>query len=358
MKTQRNLLLCTTTAIVLGLTLSACSPYSRDDLAFALAIPPKEDVALAPPGVEVEDESEGEANQSAASSALSPVCNDSDLRCTAQTTARSFNRLTIGLLAIIDGIVSRPPTYRGVLDGEPRRIWGPAYVRDMDSTIRFEMVLDTQTNSFELCLAAARGNLDDKPSPDEMTCDSDPRDFGMLQLMGGRFQPGEIQNGRARSGAGELVLDGNALTELDPRDAMPGVFTITYDNRTTTQTITVGITDIPQNLLAEAAYAFTRNKETGAGTFAFSVLEDFTPGIFGVGFAQERLDVTAQWDGTLAGRGDARISGGDLDDFTYDVTHCWGEDFVTTYFEDPDDNHPTVGDVSNCVFDEPFVGFE
>lgn len=357
MTNHRHFLVGTTSLLAIGLTLSACNPYSRDDLAFALSIPPKEDVALAPPGVDVDEEDEGEANQSAASGALSPICNDSDLRCTAQTTARNFNRLTIGLLRIIDGIVSRPPTYRGLLDGEPRRIWGPTFVREMDATIRFEMVLDTQTGEFELCLAATRGNLDDKPSPEEMDCTSDPRDFGMLQLMGGRFQPGPIQNGRARSGAGELVLDGNALTEMNPAESLAGVYTITYDNRAVTQQITVDITDVPQNL-AEAAYAFTRNKETGAGTFAFSVLEDFTPGIFGVGFEQERLDVTAQWDETLAGRGDARISGGDLGELTYDVTHCWGEDFVTTYFEDPDDNHPTVGEEGNCVFDEPFVGFE
>jgi len=49
----------------------------------------------------------------------------------------------------------------------------------------------------------------------------------------------------------------------------------------------------------------------------------------------------------------ATETGGDLVATEITATQCWACDLVTSFYDDSDDQHPTQGDVSACVFEAP-----
>src|SRR5262249_60297435 len=83
----------------------------------------------------------------------------------------------------------------------------------------------------------------------------------------------------------------------------------------------------------------------GGGTVSLTTKGD-VDAVNGKGILEDVV-IKSRWIASGAGRGDAKISGGDLTG-TLTGTQCWGASFAATYATDTADNK-TVGDATSCV---------
>jgi hypothetical protein len=143
--------------------------------------------------------------------------------------------------------------------------------------------------------------------------------------------------------SGNFTLDRSAAKALDPaRNTDTGPLVITFDLRAAPATIHLTATpDAP----AVAADAVVTRDADGGGSVSLTTKGDVDANN-GKGILEDVL-IKSRWIASGAGRGDAKISGGDLTS-TYTGTQCWGTSFTATYATDTADN-VTVGDASSCV---------
>ncbi len=147
------------------------------------------------------------------------------------------------------------------------------------------------------------------------------------------------------AGNGHFTLDLNASHSVDPIDnpTDKGVIDATYDLAAKKLSLHIDTTD--DHGAAEVAdYAYAEGTD-GSGDMTFNVF-----GNAGGTAANEQMTVRSRWTAAGAGRGDARIAGGDLGTVQAIASECWGTDFRRTYYTDNASFQPTEGDAAACAF--------
>lgn len=342
----------------LGVTLG-CGDLSQEDLLFRAAVPPKQAVTVAPPGVS----SDGGAASAGEREQALGTCVEGDLRCNAQAVAELFNGITFGFLDIVDAIAALPPTTR-----EPgRRVWGPHYDSDKDSTFRFEMVRDGGT--YDFCLHAARGRVPDRDARD-FDCDSgeDDIDDGLAVVLSGSFTPSDEAGGGARKGEGTMSFDAVNSARFDRVDAFARSVDFVFNNTDENTNIAVDVIGAPVEadgvvvayrdgpVVRDAHYDFLRDAD-GSGAFSFEFFSEVVGDgelIPGPG-EPERIVLSAVWDVSQAGRARGVVDGGDIDEVDgFTVEQCWGPvgDGLATTFLDTFGEADDSGNTDACLFDE------
>ena len=177
---------------------------------------------------------------------------------------------------------------------------------------------------------------------------STPED-GFIAVIEGHAIPGD----EPHRGSGDFVIDFDAGERVNPIDNTPdtGIIEVTYDleNRDgTSASVTMhaeGVDSLGNPGTFD--YAYSENDD-GSGDFQFALEADLEES----GSDVEQALIRSRWLDTGEGRADANLSGGDLGTLEIEVSECWDERFLRTYYADSFEFAPTEGDLASCVYDE------
>ncbi|MDB4954706.1 MAG: uncharacterized protein JWO36_2275 [Myxococcales bacterium] len=152
-------------------------------------------------------------------------------------------------------------------------------------------------------------------------------------------RPGELL------GNGSFLLDFEAARTVNPIDNAnnKGQVDVHYDLAAKHLDLMIISTDA-NGQPASADYSYDETAG-GGGNMTFSVLANV-----GGTAAAETATIRSRWLGTGAGRGDARISGGDLGSAQALASECWSTAFTRVYYTDNVNFAATEGDVAQCAF--------
>lgn len=152
-------------------------------------------------------------------------------------------------------------------------------------------------------------------------------------------RPGELQ------GNGTFLVDFDAARTANPIDNAnnKGQVSVDYDLAQKKLDLTIMTTDA-NNQAVSLDYAY-QEQAGGAGDMTLQLDANV-----GGTAAEESLTLRSRWDATGAGRGDARIAGGDLGAASAIASECWSSAFTRVYYTDSAGFNPTEGDASQCAF--------
>lgn len=151
--------------------------------------------------------------------------------------------------------------------------------------------------------------------------------------------PGELQ------GNGDFMIDFDAGRRVNPTDSgdAKGQMEAHYDLAQRHLDLTAMSTDANGNPTS-ANYAYNEAVD-GAGDMVFGVTVDV-----GGTSALENLVLRSRWQATGDGRGDARVTGGDLGSTQAIASECWNNLFRRVFYTDNVNFAPTEGDAAQCAF--------
>lgn len=146
-------------------------------------------------------------------------------------------------------------------------------------------------------------------------------------------------------GSGELTVDFDAGKRVNPIDSGDGKGTMhaSYDLAAGHLDLQIMSTDA-QNKPVAANYEYNAGAN-GAGDMVFEVSGDA-----GGGVLLETVTLRSRWQGTGAGRADARIAGGNLGGLQATASECWDPMFKRVFYTDSVTFLPTEGTESACAF--------
>jgi hypothetical protein len=146
-------------------------------------------------------------------------------------------------------------------------------------------------------------------------------------------------------GSGALTVDFDAGKRVNPLDAGDGKGTMhaSYDLAEGHLDLQIMSTDA-QNKPVAANYEYNAGAN-GAGDMVFEVSGDA-----GGGVLLETVTLRSRWQGTGAGRADARIAGGDLGGLAATASECWDTMFKRVFYTDSVTFLPTEGTEGACAF--------
>ena len=150
---------------------------------------------------------------------------------------------------------------------------------------------------------------------------------------------GELQ------GNGDFTLDFDAGRRVNPVDAgdAKGTVTVQYDLAARHLDLAAMAPDDNGNP-AMFEYAYNESLD-GGGDMVFNATAD------GGGTAlAENIVIRSRWQADGAGRGDARLAGGDLGDAQAIASECWSDLFRRVYYTDNASFEPTEGNVADCAY--------
>ena len=152
-------------------------------------------------------------------------------------------------------------------------------------------------------------------------------------------RPGELK------GNGTFLLDFDAARTVDPIDNAnsKGQVDVKYDLAARHLDLMIMSTDANGKPVA-AQYAYDETA-TGGGDMTFNILANI-----GGTAAAEDVTLRSRWMASGAGRGDARIAGGDLGTAQAIASECWSSVFQRTFYTDNANLNATEGDPSTCAF--------
>ncbi|MFT3696086.1 MAG: hypothetical protein QM831_23310 [Kofleriaceae bacterium] len=160
-------------------------------------------------------------------------------------------------------------------------------------------------------------------------------------IISGTADPraGELQ------GNGTFLLDLDASKRVDPIDnaTNKGQITASYDLSARTLALHIVSTN-DDGSPVDATYNY-QSDTSGGGNMTFDIL-----GNAGGTALLEDMTVRSRWMSDGSGRGDARVTGGDLGSEAAIASQCWGTDFRETYYTDNVNFLPTEGDPASCAF--------
>jgi hypothetical protein len=146
-------------------------------------------------------------------------------------------------------------------------------------------------------------------------------------------------------GNGDFSLDFDASRRVNPVDTgdAKGKITVQYDlSARHLDMIAQAPDDNGNPAMFEYAYNETLD---GGGDMVFNVTAD------GGGTAlPENIVIRSRWQSDGAGRGDARLAGGDLGTAQAVASECWNTLFRRVYYTDNVAFEPTEGDVASCAY--------
>jgi hypothetical protein len=151
--------------------------------------------------------------------------------------------------------------------------------------------------------------------------------------------PGELQ------GNGDFSIDFDASRRVNPVDAgdAKGQVVVTYDLAARHLDMHAMAPDA-NGLPASFDYAYNEAIDHG-GDMVFNANANI-----GGTTAAENLVIRSRWQADGQGRGDARISGGDLGAQQAIASECWNSLFARVFYTDNVNWQPTEGTVSSCVY--------
>ena len=160
-----------------------------------------------------------------------------------------------------------------------------------------------------------------------------------------------VLNGHADPTAGELQGNGNFTLDLDASKRVDpidnannkGAIAAHYDLAKKSLALHIISTD-DNNAPVVADYAYQEGVD-GSGDMTFDI-----QGNAGGTALNEDMTVRSRWTADGAGRGDARVAGGDLGTAQAIASECWGTNFRRSYYTDNASFQPTEGDAASCVF--------
>ena len=241
---------------------------------------------------------------------------------------REFNSGAAFALILVHTIVQFPPT---TVDGNTYT-WGPG--SDPLDPADYRLVVTDNLNG------TYNWSLDGKSKLDA--------NAQFLTALSGVAVEGDTPH----RGSGEFTLDFNAMREIDPiehADSEGGTVTVVYDLENTDGTaasLSMHIDGIENGEALVADYDYSENQD-GSGDFQFSLPVDVGED----GTLSEDVILRSRWLADGSGRGDARISGGDLGDEVVEASQCWNTSFRSVY---ETSSHEEIlaetGDVADCAF--------
>lgn len=151
--------------------------------------------------------------------------------------------------------------------------------------------------------------------------------------------PGELQ------GNGDFKIDFDAGKRVNPVDSgdAKGTVIVQYDLAARHLDLIAQAPDANGNP-AMFEYAYNETLD-GGGDMVFNVTADG-----GGTAAAENMVIRSRWQADGAGRGDARLAGGDLGAAQAIASECWNTLFRRTFYTDNANFQPTEGSVSDCAF--------
>ena len=241
---------------------------------------------------------------------------------TTRDVTRTFNGGSAWVLILIHAIVQYPVTS---VAGDVYT-WGPWSGSALDPAIYKLDVTANADGTFDYVFSGHAKSDATAHFIALITGHADPR-------------PGELK------GNGDFLLDFNAAHTVDPVDnpTAKGTVAATYDLTARHLGLMINSTN-DQGQPVSAAYAYDEGAD-GSGDMTFSVEANVggTP-------ALENATIRSRWLATGAGRGDARIEGGDLGSTQAIASECWNTSFLRVYYTDNVNFAPTEGDPSQCAF--------
>jgi hypothetical protein len=237
---------------------------------------------------------------------------------------RTLNGATGWVLVLVHTIVQFPPT---TVDGDTYT-WGP-WTEALDPAEYRLVVVDLADGSYDWQLD---GKNKTEPGAD------------FEKIIDGNAVPSDPVG----TGHGTFTFDFDANERVNPIDNDGrGVLVVGYDLDARTvdiQAVTAEDRDgTPVPVTYEYAY---REEADGAGDMVFSTHGDSDD----PGTAAEDTVLRSRWQPDGAGRGDARIEGGDLGAIVVTASECWSSNFRRVYYSDSHEISPTEGEVAACAF--------
>jgi hypothetical protein len=146
-------------------------------------------------------------------------------------------------------------------------------------------------------------------------------------------------------GSGQFLIDFDAGKRVNPIDSgdAKGSVDVHYDLAQRHLDLTIMSTDA-QGQPALADYAYNAGAD-GSGDMTFDV-----SGNAGGTALLETLTLRSRWLATGAGRGDARIAGGDLGTIQITASECWNTAFGRVFYKDSNNFAPAEGLETSCAF--------
>jgi hypothetical protein len=232
---------------------------------------------------------------------------------------RSLNGSSAWVLVLLHTIVQFPAT---TVDGNVYT-WGP-WAEGLDPAEYKLVVTEQSDGTFEYQLAGRPRNT-----------------TGAFEtVISGTAIPGA----NAAEAKGQLLLDFDAAERVDPIDNDgTGQLTIKYDFPA--RSLTLDAVSVEDGRPITAHYAY-KNAADGSGDMVFGVR-----GNADTGAGLESLTLRSRWQSSGAGRGDARVTGGDVGASELTASECWDGQFKRVYFvAESGQLGGSEGEAANCAF--------
>ena len=146
-------------------------------------------------------------------------------------------------------------------------------------------------------------------------------------------------------GSGDFSIDFDASRRVNPIDSgdAKGQVTVQYDlSARHLDMVAMAPDDNGNPAMFEYAYNETLD---GGGDMVFNATADAG----GTALA-ENIVIRSRWQSDGAGRGDARLGGGDLGTTEAIASECWNTQFRRVFYTDNVSFEPTEGDVADCAY--------
>jgi hypothetical protein len=232
---------------------------------------------------------------------------------------RTLNGSSAWVLTLIHAIVQYPVT---TVDGD-QYTWGP-WADGLDPAEYKLVVTESSAGTFEYVLAGRPRNT-----------------TGAFEaVIRGTALPAASE----AEGKGQLLLDFDAAERINPIDNDgEGQLTIKYDFAA--RTLELDAATIENGQPATARYAY-QSQPDGSGDMVFGLR-----GNVDAGAGLESLTLRSRWQAGGAGRGDARVTGGDVGSAEITASECWDGQFRRVYFiAEAGSLGGTEGNLADCTF--------
>lgn len=293
-----------TTTMVIGLAAPGCVPQDEAPEALARAIPTADQVRIKLP-----------ANQARM---LGDIA---DYYVVTRDVTRTLNGGTAWVLILIHAIVQYPVT---TVSGNVYT-WGP-WSDALDPAEYKLDVTDNGDGTYDYLLSGRNKTI--AGSQFEVVIDghADPT-------------PGELQ------GNGDFSIDFDAGKRVNPIDSgdAKGTVVVQYDLTARHLDLVAMAPDANGNP-AMFEYAYNEALD-GGGDMVFNATADT-----GGTAAAENIVIRSRWQADGAGRGDARLAGGDLGTTQVIASECWNTLFRRMFYTDSVNWQPTEGNVADCAY--------
>jgi hypothetical protein len=284
-----------TVAVALAAPTAGCGNYSNADLDFQLSLPEQHDLDAHMP------------------QALVVPADTPEYYKVTRGVVAIFNGAVDAFTALVDYVRAQPPTERSV----GRRVWGPFPNGDSPTWLNRVVMLRVADTTDPLGYRI------------EYSVDyrrADASDDTWQPLLTGMLFP----TGGASHGRGHARLDyttarpaGYPLRDNDPKNKLL-VLEIDYNRSALPITIDLSYQNTPDSATPGGTYHYFENADASGG-MVFQWRDD-------TNIWAQALEIRSRWEGSGAGRADARVTEGLAATFSnVAIVDCWGPDASATY---------------------------